>query len=184
MPPDIPPEEVEFVRIDRALITCAFDALAAAENNGLRVITVESCTGGLLATVLTDIPGASQYYEGGFVTYTPEHKAEALSLDLDFIRRHGTVSPEVTIALAEAALRHSRADIALSVTGVAGPDKDEKGNPVGLVHLACARHGCPTEHIEHRFGDIGRAQIRYGAAEKALNLLRQIATEAPSRKNA
>ncbi len=184
MPPDIPPEEVEFVRIDRALITCAFHALAAAEDNGLRVITVESCTGGLLATVLTDIPGASDFYDGGFVTYTPEQKADALSLDLDFIRRHGTVSPEVTTALAEAALHHSRADIALAVTGVAGPDKDEKGNPVGLVYIACARRGHETQLLEHRFGDIGRAQVRYGAAEKALSLLRHIATEARPRATA
>lgn len=180
MPPDIPVEELEFVRIDRPLIRRAVEALEVVAEKELRVVSTESCTGGLLATILTEAPGASDLYEGGFVTYTAEQKALALSLDLDFIRAHGTVSREVTVTLAEGALKCSAADLAIAITGVAGPEKDEKGNPIGLVYLACTRRGETPELIEHRFGDIGRAEIRYRAAEEALTLIERVARKTVS----
>jgi nicotinamide-nucleotide amidase len=173
--PEPSPEELDYVQPDRALIDLAIDALSAAERAALRVVTAESCTGGFVATVLSEAPGAAQFFEGAFVCYTSDHKCAALGLEPALLERHGAVSAEVAIAMAEAALQRSNADIAVSVTGVAGPDKDEDGNPVGLVYLACARNGASTACIERQFGKQGRSRIRYLAAAEALNLLAQAA---------
>jgi nicotinamide-nucleotide amidase len=168
-------EELDFVKPDRALIALAVEALAAAERASLKVVTAESCTGGFIATVLSEAPGAADYFEGAFVCYTADHKCTALGLDRDLIEQHGAVSAEVARAMAESALGRSEADIAVAVTGVAGPDRDEDGNPVGLVYLAAARKGGETVVRENRFGDQGRSRIRYLAAAAALNLLAQVA---------
>jgi nicotinamide-nucleotide amidase len=169
-------EELDYVTPDRALIDRAIAALAAAEKAELRVVTAESCTGGFIATVLSEAPGAAQYFDGAFVCYTSEHKCAALGVEPKLIERYGAVSAEVAIAMAEAALAASEADIAIAVTGVAGPDKDEDGNPVGLVFLACARKGEDAVCIEKRFGDQGRSRIRYLAAAEALSLLTKAAS--------
>jgi PncC family amidohydrolase len=106
--------------------------------------------------VLSEAPGAAEYLDGGFVTYTPEQKCTALKLD-----EYGAVSAQVADAMARAALYCSQADIAVSVTGVAGPEPDEHGNPVGLVYLACARKDGRCIDVKRRFGDIGRSRVRY-----------------------
>jgi nicotinamide-nucleotide amidase len=162
--------ELEFVTIDKPLITFAVMALNTAKRQGRKIITAESCTGGLIATVLSEAPGAADHFDGGFVTYTPTQKCRALGLDKRLIDAKGAVSAEVTIAMAEGALARSGADIAVAVTGVAGPDTDEKGNPLGLVFLARASSHADTICVEKNFGDIGRKRVRYEAAAEALRL--------------
>lgn len=167
----VPADQLDFVRIDRDLIDYAIRALDQAKCAGLKLVTAESCTGGLIATVLSEAPGAAEHLDGGFVTYTAEHKSLALRVDKGLIDRCGAVSAEVAEAMAQGALACSEADIAVSVTGVAGPETDQRGNPVGLVYLACARRGGDCIGIRREFGDIGRSRVRYEAAVAALDLI-------------
>ena len=147
--------------------------LDACRARGQRIATAESCTGGLIAALLTEIPGSSDVVERGFVTYSNEAKIEMLGVPADLIAAHGAISEAVARAMAEGALRASQADIAVSVTGVAGPGGGSEAKPVGLVHLAAARTGGPTLHRECRFGDIGRDLVRLKSVEVALALLWQ-----------
>ena len=137
----------------------------------LMVATAESCTGGLIAALLTEIPGSSNVLERGFVVYSNEAKQELLGVPAETLAAHGAVSEATARALAEGALRASRADIAVSVTGVAGPDGGTAAKPVGLVHFACARRGAPTVAREERFGDIGREAVRLASVKVGLDLL-------------
>jgi nicotinamide-nucleotide amidase len=145
--------------------------LEACRKAGVRIATAESCTGGLIAALLTEIAGSSDVVERGFVTYSNEAKIESLGVPADLIAAHGAVSEPVARAMAEGALAHARADIAVSVTGVAGPGGGSAAKPVGLVHLAAARKGRTTLHQECRFGDIGRDGVRLKSVEAALALL-------------
>jgi PncC family amidohydrolase len=167
-------EELDFVRIDEALVALGVEALKAAQQRNQKIVAVESCTGGLVATVLSEAPGASEYFDGAFVTYTLDQKCSALDLDAAILDREGAVSGPVAAAMAEAALAHCNADVAVAVTGVAGPDTDEKGNPVGLVFLARASANQPTVIERKEFGNIGRSKIRYAAAADALRLIIQM----------
>jgi nicotinamide-nucleotide amidase len=140
----------------------------------LMLAAAESCTGGLLASLLTDIPGKSHAFERGFVTYTDEAKHELLGVPLDLLRDAGAVSQACAVAMAEGALAHSRADIAVSITGFA---EGAPGQPAGLVHFACARRGDGAAvHRMERFGDIGRAEVRLGALRVALAMMRDALT--------
>jgi nicotinamide-nucleotide amidase len=144
------------------------DALRGAR---LRLVTAESCTGGMVAAALTDIAGSSDVVERGFVTYSNEAKAELLGVPMKLIRERGAVSEEVAVAMAEGALARSHADLAVSVTGIAGPGGATPGKPVGLVHLACARRGAQTLHHRAVFpGD--RAAVRTASVHAALALVR------------
>ncbi|MEW9855355.1 CinA family protein [Novosphingobium sp. M1R2S20] len=152
------------------------EALARAESmlklackKELSIATAESCTGGLIAALLTDIPDCSHAYERGFVVYSPRAKSELLSIPPERIERFGVVSKEIAEDMALGALKASHADIALSVTGFAGPGgaDDEEG----LVHLACARRGYPTDHREEHFGPQGRAGIRRATIDVALQMI-------------
>lgn len=169
------PSDLDYVQIDPALIQYAVGALHWAKHAGLRVATAESCTGGLVATVLSEAPGAAEHFAGGFVTYTSEQKVVALGIDESLIEQFVAVSLEVAEAMAHAALQHSGAEIAVSVTGVAGPESDERNNPLGLVYLACARVTGPCETLRREFGDIGRSKIRYRSAVEALRLIARLA---------
>jgi nicotinamide-nucleotide amidase len=153
--------------------------LDAARVKGLRIAAAESCTGGLIVGLLTEIPGSSDVVERGFVTYSNEAKAEMLGVSAEMIARHGAVSPEVARGMAEGALAHSAADIAVSVTGVAGPGGGSAAKPVGLVEFACARRAGGFTLTTERFGDVGRAQIRLAAVGKALSLLEEAVGGAP-----
>lgn len=137
----------------------------------LRLATAESCTGGLITALLTEIPGSSDVVERGFVTYSNAAKTEALGVDAALIETHGAVSAEVARAMAAGALGHSNADLAVAVTGIAGPDGGTAQKPVGLVYLAIARSGGETRHIEKQFGAAGRSAIRLAAVESALSLV-------------
>lgn len=159
-----------------ALHDLAADLIRRATEAGLMVATAESCTGGLIAGALTDIPGSSAVVERGFVTYSNAAKTEMLGVPADLIVRDGAVSRSVALAMAEGALRNSRADLAVSVTGVAGPGGGSEAKPVGLVHFGLACRNQETRHLERRFGEIGRAGIRHATVEVALRELgRQIA---------
>jgi len=147
----------------------AADLVAVCRARGLRLATAESCTGGLIAACLTEIPGVSEIYLGGFVTYANEAKTRDLFVGEDLLKKHGAVSGEVARAMAEGACARTGAEVAVSVTGIAGPGGATPDKPVGLVHMAAARKGSATLHERHVFpGD--RRQIRLAAAEAALAL--------------
>ena len=138
---------------------------------GLKIATAESCTGGLVAELLTEIPGSSAAVERGFVVYSNEAKQDQLGVPADTLSTRGAVSEAVARAMAEGALEASRADLAVSVTGVAGPDGGTAAKPVGLVWFACARRRAATVAREERFGDIGRANVRLASVRVALEML-------------
>lgn len=154
--------------------------LAKAQAAGVSVATAESCTGGMIASVLTDIPGCSSVFERGFVTYSNEAKAEMLGVPTPWIDAHGAVSEPVAKAMAEGALTHSRAQLSVSVTGIAGPDGGSEGKPVGLVWFGVAKAGESARTVEKRFGDLGRDGVRLASATFAIELMDQaLAAEAP-----
>jgi nicotinamide-nucleotide amidase len=153
-----------------ALLDAAEALLGAARGRGLKIATAESCTGGLIAALLTEIAGSSDVFERGFVTYSNDAKRELLGVPEELLTTHGAVSAPVARALAHGALRRARADIAVAVTGIAGPGGGTAEKPVGLVHIAVARGG-DTRAEEHRFGDLGREQVRLKTVEAALRLL-------------
>ncbi len=140
---------------------------------GVNIATAESCTGGLVAALLTEVPGSSAVVERGFVTYSNEAKREMLGVPEATLQAHGAVSEATARAMARGALAHSRARVAVSVTGVAGPGGGSAEKPVGLVHFACAGPGGRLVAVERRFGDLGRAGIRLASVEQALALLEQ-----------
>jgi nicotinamide-nucleotide amidase len=153
-------------------ITAACVALLeACRAKGWKLATAESCTGGLIAGALTAIPGSSDVVDRGFVTYSNEAKSEMLGVAADLIARVGAVSEDVARAMAAGALAHSRADISVAVTGIAGPGGGSPAKPVGLVHIAAAKRGGGVLHQECRFGDIGRDAVREATVREALGLL-------------
>ena len=147
--------------------------LADARAKGLKIVTAESCTGGLVAGLLTEIPGSSDVVERGFVSYSNQAKQELLGVDPAILEKHGAVSAETARAMAAGALKHARADLAVAVTGIAGPGGGSAGKPVGLVHFAAAR-GDRVIHRECRFGDIGRSEVRLASVAVALEMLEQL----------
>ncbi len=150
--------------------------LADMQRRSLRLATAESCTGGLLAGLLTEIPGASATLERGFVTYSNAAKTSLLGVGASLIERFGAVSEEVARAMAEGALGHAPVDIAVAVTGIAGPDGGSLEKPVGLVYLAVAVKGSDTCVRECRFGSIGRSEIRLASLREAVLLMREALT--------
>ena len=137
----------------------------------LTVATAESCTGGMLAALLTDIEGAGHGFDRGFVTYTKHAKHDLLGIDRDVLDRNDGVSEVVARAMAEGALERSNADIAIGVTGFAGPAGD--GCEEGLVHFALARRNGTTRHREEHFGAIGRGAVRVKSLKVMLEMLEQ-----------
>ena len=156
------------------LTPLASELIAAGTARGVRIATAESCTGGLIVGVLTEIAGSSALVDRGFVTYSNEAKTEMLGVPADLIARVGAVSKEVAVAMVEGALARSDADIAVSVTGVAGPGGGTRDKPVGLVHFAAMPRGGLVRHAERRFGDIGRSEIRLATVREALLMLRAL----------
>ena len=148
---------------------------ALLKDRGLTVGTAESCTGGLLAKLLTDLPGSSAVFRGGVVSYTNGVKAGLLGVPQDLLDRYGAVSPQVAEAMARGAKASLGCDIALSTTGVAGPDADDRGNPIGLVYLGLA-WGDQCQVTEFRAGPVERERVRRQAAQTALDLLRRYLT--------
>jgi nicotinamide-nucleotide amidase len=164
------------------LLARAEQLLAEARAKKRRIVTAESCTGGLIAGLLTEIPGSSDVFERGFVTYSNQSKQELLDVPAGLIGTHGAVSAQVARAMVDGALRHSRAHVAVSVTGIAGPGGGTDQKPIGLVYIAlCQRPtlDTPLEFVgstvaECRFGDIGRSDVRLKTVETALEMLKQL----------
>ena len=145
--------------------------LERARRAGVRIATAESCTGGLVAALLTEIAGSSDVVERGFVTYSNAAKAGAIGVPPELIERHGAVSEPVARAMAEGALARSEAELTVAITGVAGPGGGLAEKPVGLVWFATARAGEATLAHEARYGDLGRSAVRLAAVRTALGLL-------------
>jgi nicotinamide-nucleotide amidase len=160
------------------LLSEAEALLASLRSKGLKVATAESCTGGLVAALLTEIPGSSDVVERGFVTYSNEAKQELLGISEDMLARFGAVSEQVARGMATGALIRSRAHIAVSITGVAGPGGGTPTKPVGLVHFGVARRDGFVLHRECRFGDIGRDAVRTRSVEIAVQLVAEAAAAA------
>ena len=161
--------------LDPLLIRTAEALLADLRARGWKLATAESCTGGLVAGVLTAVPGSSDVVDRGFVTYSNEAKTELIGVTPDTLARHGAVSEAVAREMAAGALARSRADIAVSVTGIAGPGGGTADKPVGLVHMAAARRDGKSTHEAYRFGDVGRGEVRRLAVSAALTLVRTLA---------
>lgn len=156
------------------LVAEATDILARAREKGVMVATAESCTGGLIAACLTEIAGSSAVVDCGFVTYSNEAKTRMLGVAPALLETHGAVSEPVAMAMAEGALRHSRASLAVAVTGIAGPGGGSAEKPVGLVYLAAARTDGQTVAERRLFGAIGRTRIRQETVRAAFAMLRRL----------
>jgi nicotinamide-nucleotide amidase len=156
------------------LLTDAERLLELLRAKGLRLVTAESCTGGLIAALLTEVPGSSDVLERGFVTYSNDAKIEAIGVPSALIKEFGAVSREVAVAMATGALAHSRADIVISVTGVAGPGGGTDEKPVGLVYLTVLVRGRDPVTKECRYGLSSRSAIRMATVDEALGLIRQV----------
>jgi nicotinamide-nucleotide amidase len=154
------------------LLEMARALLEEAKRREVMIATAESCTGGLIAALLTEIPGSSAVVERGFVTYSNEAKRGSVGVPDALLKAHGAVSSEVALAMAQGARLNSLADVTVAVTGVAGPDGGSAAKPVGLVWFGVSV-GEQSWTVEKRFGDIGRAGIRMAAVETALGLLKE-----------
>ncbi len=163
-------------RIDDAIRDTAAGVLDACRTRGLRVATAESCTGGLVAGALTEIPGSSDVLDRGFVTYSNAAKETMLGVPAVVLERHGAVSRETADAMAKGALTMSNADLAVAITGIAGPGGGSADKPVGLVHFAAAARDGRRVHREKRYGDVGRSAVRREAVAEALAMLELLAT--------
>jgi nicotinamide-nucleotide amidase len=159
---------------DAELLQLAMLTLADAEERRLKIATAESCTGGLVAALLTAVPGSSAVVERGFVVYSNRAKEDLLGVPGDLIADMGAVCEPVARMMAEGALRESRANLTVAVTGVAGPGGGTKFKPVGLVHFAAARENRSILHERRDFGDIGRDEIRRQSVITCLELLRRM----------
>ena len=146
------------------------EILAAARVRGIRIATAESCTGGMIAAALTDIPGSSDVFDRGFVTYSNDAKIAMLGVQQTTLDAHGAVSEQIAHEMAAGALAHANATLAVATTGIAGPGGSEF-KPEGRVCFGLAQHGQPTRAQTVEFGALGRSAVRAAATEYALGLL-------------
>ena len=160
-----------------SLLRQAEEVLRLARGQGVVVASAESCTGGLVAACLSEIPGASDVLGCGFVVYGNAAKERLLGVSGELLREAGAVSREVALAMAENAVQRGGVDVAVAVTGIAGPGGGTADKPVGLVHFACARRGGASAHRERRFGNLSRQRIRLASVGEALSLLREALTD-------
>jgi nicotinamide-nucleotide amidase len=163
--------------IDEPLRRTAKRVLDLCRVRGLRVATAESCTGGLVAGALTEIAGSSDVVDCGFVTYSNDAKQKMLGVPVATLTRYGAVSSETAAAMVKGALKNSQADLAVSITGIAGPGGGTKQKPVGLVYFAAASREGRRLVKQRRFGKIGRTRVRLRSVAQALALLEQLAEE-------
>jgi nicotinamide-nucleotide amidase len=163
--------------IDQLFFNQAAGVLAACRAKGLSIVTAESCTGGLVSAALTAVPGSSDVVERGFVTYSNQAKVDLLGVPAEALEKWGAVSEPVAIEMAEGALRHSPASLALAVTGIAGPGGATASKPIGLVHLVVLLRQGGSIHVERQFGSVGREEIRKRSVAQALEMLRRLADE-------
>ena len=158
--------------------TAAKRVLNLCRARGLLVATAESCTGGLVVAALTEIAGSSDVVDRGFVTYSNEAKQAMLGVPAATLKRHGAVSAQTAKAMAAGALKNSHADIAVSITGIAGPGGGTKQKPVGLVHFAAAKRGGRRIASKKLFGAVGRSRVRQLSVIQAFEMLELLARSA------
>ena len=156
---------------NQPMMKAARALLALCKARKLKLAAAESCTGGLLAATLTEIPGSSEVVDRGFVTYSNESKHEMLGVPVRTLEKYGAVSRETALAMAKGALANSPADITVAITGIAGPGGGSKQKPVGLVHIVAAARIGARAHRACEFGDIGRAKVREKSVLQALAML-------------
>jgi nicotinamide-nucleotide amidase len=152
--------------------------LALCRGRGLQIATAESCTGGLVAAALTEISGSSDVFDRGFVTYSNAAKQKMLGVPAGMLARRGAVSAETAAAMAKGALRNSQADLAVAITGIAGPGGGSKEKPVGLVYFAAASRSGRRLARARRYGNIGRSRVRLASVLEALGMLQTLAEAA------
>lgn len=160
--------------MDLDLTSAAAALLDRFRDAGLKLATAESCTGGLVSAYLTAVPGSSDVLERGFVTYSNTAKSELLDVPVSLIATQGAVSEAVARAMAEGALAHSHADVAVAITGIAGPDGGSAEKPVGLVFIAAARKDAAPVCLRCEFGDIGRDGVRLRSVAEAFELVNSV----------
>ncbi|MDX7949852.1 nicotinamide-nucleotide amidohydrolase family protein [Lichenihabitans sp. Uapishka_5] len=156
---------------DDTLLARATALVALCVKRSIALTTAESCTGGLLAALLTEVAGSSAVFGYGFVTYANAAKCTMLDVPTETLDRHGAVSSQTAEAMAQGALHRSGATLAVAITGIAGPGGGSAAKPVGLVHFGLARSGKACRLVERHFGDLGRATVRRRALDQALTLL-------------
>lgn len=145
--------------------------IADYRDRGWMIVTAESCTGGLIAGALTEIAGSSAVVDRGFVTYTNQAKMDLIGVSAATLEVFGAVSKETALQMAQGALMRSNAEVAVAVTGIAGPGGGSAEKPVGLVHLALNTRSGIVDHREMRYGEIGRDQVRLATVRTALKML-------------
>lgn len=161
----------DLVRAEELIRVCAV--------RGWQLATAESCTGGLVAALLTAVAGSSAVMDRGFVTYSNDAKVKLLGVSPATLERHGAVSPETAREMAEGAVAHSLSHCAVSITGIAGPSGGSADKPVGLVHFGVAFRGGSPRHVERRFGAIGRGHVRLAAMRQALAMFEEALAATP-----
>ncbi|HUI20719.1 MAG TPA: CinA family protein [Methylocella sp.] len=154
-----------------SLLGCAADLISSCRAKRLTIATAESCTGGLLAGLITAVAGSSDVFERGFVTYSNAAKVECLGVSSAILERFGAVSEQAAEAMAAGALAHSPAGLAVSITGIAGPGGGSPEKPIGLVHFGLAHRSGAVITVEKRFGDLGRDAIRVAAVATGIEML-------------
>jgi nicotinamide-nucleotide amidase len=160
---------------DNELVERSEALLNLCKQKKLTLATAESCTGGMLAAVITELPGSSMVLDRGFVTYTNEAKQQMLGVTPNTIEFYGAVSKECAEEMASGALAHAQVSLAVSITGIAGPTGAVPGKPIGLVHFAAASRSGRLIHRDRKFGDIGRTNVRRASVVEALTMLMELA---------
>ena len=166
--------------LDDDIVEAAKKLLDICRRKELTIATAESCTGGLVAGTLTEIPGVSSMLDRGFITYSNEAKQEMLGVSAQTLEKYGAVSSQTAEEMARGALAHAPVDLTVSVTGIAGPDSDDTQKPVGLVHFAAASRTGQFAHVEKKFGNPGRSEIRKRSVLQAFVMLHDLAEKEPA----
>ena len=161
--------------LDDDIVEAAKRLLDICKRKNLILATAESCTAGLVAGTLAEVPGISSMLDRGFITYSNQAKQDMLGVSAATLQKHGAVSRETAQEMARGALSHAPVDLAVSVTGIAGPDGGSAEKPVGLVHFAVASRSGQLIHAEKRFGNIGRPEVRKQSVLQAFRMLHDVA---------
>lgn len=163
--------------MDSDIVAAAREVILLCTAKNIQIATAESCTGGLVAGALTEVPGSSAVVDRGFVTYSNAAKQQMLGVPVATLKQYGEVSRQTAEAMARGALSKTKVDLAVAITGIAGPGGGTADKPVGLVHFAAASRDGASMHAAMRYGDIGRAKVRHKSVLQALAMLKELAEQ-------